>query len=168
MPDRTYAPSSFTEDPDRYKRGGLHPLVIGDCLHNERYRIAHKLGSGSFATVWLARDTQQDRYVSLKVLASTAALESKELDILRKIASGTVEHPGRQLIIFLLDDFIITGPNGRHRCLVTEVAGQRLSCKPDAVMGSLDQARNVGREIAQALGFLHTIQISHGGKTALG
>jgi len=167
MPDRTYAPSSFTEDPDRYKPGGLHPLTIHDAVHHERYRIVHKLGSGSFATVWLAKDNQENRYVSLKVLTSDTPLETKELDVLHKIASAQVKHPGRQFVIQLLDDFIIEGPNGKHRCLVTEVAGQRLSRKSDAAMGSLKQARAVGRQIAQALGFLHTIEIAHGGERHL-
>lgn len=34
MSPRTYAPSSstYTEDPDRYRENGLHPLIIGDTL----------------------------------------------------------------------------------------------------------------------------------------
>ncbi|KAF2676241.1 kinase domain-containing protein [Lentithecium fluviatile CBS 122367] len=162
MSNRIYGPSSHTEDPDRYKHGGLHPLVIGDSIHDGRYRIIHKLGSGSFSTVWLARDTLSNKYVSLKVLDASTPLGSKELRILHHIAASSLEHPGRQYVTHLLDNFVIEGPNGQHRCLVTEAAGQRLSRKPESKVGSLDQARRTGLQIAQALGFLHAIEIAHG------
>lgn len=55
------------EDLTRYKRNGLHPIILGDilpkpgtCVGNRegesRYRVLLKLGFGAFATVWLARD----------------------------------------------------------------------------------------------------------------
>lgn len=57
MPQQIFraSPSKYTEDPDRYLNNGLHPIDIGDTLEG-RYQILHKLGFGSFATVWLARD----------------------------------------------------------------------------------------------------------------
>lgn len=44
------------EDIDRYVAGGYHPVRLGDTLRSDvaTYRILHKLGRGSFATVWLA------------------------------------------------------------------------------------------------------------------
>ena len=45
------------ESPNRYQLGGYHPVHIGDFVH-ERYRVIHKLGFGTFSTVWLARDLQ--------------------------------------------------------------------------------------------------------------
>ena len=45
------------ESPDRYRPGGYHPVHIGDFVH-ERYKVIHKLGFGTFSTVWLARDFQ--------------------------------------------------------------------------------------------------------------
>ena len=52
-PKRSYRISSSTnaEDAELYKAGGLHPLLIGDSLKGDRYRIVHKLGFGSFSTV---------------------------------------------------------------------------------------------------------------------
>lgn len=75
MPDRLLSPDAFhwfcdnVEDITLYRRGGYHPVKLGDCfstlpadnllyrsLPTSRYRILHKLGHGSYATVWLARD----------------------------------------------------------------------------------------------------------------
>jgi serine/threonine-protein kinase SRPK3 len=162
MSGRIYFPSSISEDPDRYSKDGLHPLIIGDTLKDSRYRVVHKLGSGSFSTVWLSRDTVENKYVSLKVLSADTPLETKELQILQAITSSSLDHPGRQYVVHLLDEFVIDGPNGKHRCLVTEVAGSRLSKKP-AALGALDHARVVGLQIAQALGYIHVLKIAHGG-----
>ena len=45
------------EGPDVYRPGGYHPVHLGDLYH-QRYRVIHKLGFGSYSTVWLARDLQ--------------------------------------------------------------------------------------------------------------
>ena len=45
------------ESPDRYRPGGYHPVHLGDIYH-QRYKVIHKLGFGTYSTVWLARDLQ--------------------------------------------------------------------------------------------------------------
>jgi hypothetical protein len=40
----------------RYKKGGHHPVHLGDLMHDGRYQIVHKLGWGGWSTVWAARD----------------------------------------------------------------------------------------------------------------
>lgn len=40
------------EDPEWYKKSGFHPVHIEE-LHHSRYRVVHKLGYGSYSTVWL-------------------------------------------------------------------------------------------------------------------
>lgn len=44
------------EDTQRYTTGGFHPVRVGDVASSSsgHYRILHKLGHGSFSTVWLA------------------------------------------------------------------------------------------------------------------
>ena len=43
------------ENPDRYRPGGYHPVHLGD-VYDGRYKVIHKLGFGTYSTVWLARD----------------------------------------------------------------------------------------------------------------
>ncbi len=169
MSERTYAPSpsTFAEDPDRYRKDGLHPLIIGDTLRNGRYRIVHKLGSGSFSTVWLGKDASENRYVSLKILSAETPLDCKELQILEAITATPVAHKGREFIVQLLDHFIINGPNGKHWCLVTKVAGDRLARKPGLPYNSLEWPRTISLQVAEALGFLHTLGLAHGGESSV-
>ena len=75
-----YYHDSPIEDVARYSPGGYHPVKLGDCFSTlpttatpsssnlcsstlPRYRILHKLGHGTFATVWLARDLLPPRCV---------------------------------------------------------------------------------------------------------
>ncbi len=44
------------EGIELYCPGGYHPTHLNDLLKDGQYQILHKLGFGSFATVWLARD----------------------------------------------------------------------------------------------------------------
>ncbi|PGH12938.1 hypothetical protein AJ80_06543 [Polytolypa hystricis UAMH7299] len=78
---------------DYYAPRGYHPVTIGDELCAGRYVIAHKLGFGRSATTWLAED--------------------------RRAKS---ELPGKVIVQNLLDSFKLSGPNGIHRCLVTDAA----------------------------------------------
>lgn len=58
------------ENLEPYRSGGYHPTHINDCYHNNRYEIVHKLGSGSYSTVWLAKDHHENRFVALKIVAA--------------------------------------------------------------------------------------------------
>ncbi|KAJ9416107.1 hypothetical protein QL093DRAFT_1077991 [Fusarium oxysporum] len=61
-----YLPIEDVESPYGYSPGGYHPICIGDHL-TDRYRVIHKLGYGSFSTIWLVRDEIASKYVALKV-----------------------------------------------------------------------------------------------------
>uniref|UniRef100_A0A8R1IH93 non-specific serine/threonine protein kinase n=2 Tax=Caenorhabditis japonica TaxID=281687 RepID=A0A8R1IH93_CAEJA len=67
------------EDPRDYKRGGYHPVNIGDVF-NGRYHIIRKLGWGHFSTVWLAWDTQEKRFVAMKIVKSAEHYTEAALD----------------------------------------------------------------------------------------
>lgn len=49
--------SDDEEDLEDYKKGGYHPVSIGDRFSRDRYIVVRKLGWGHFSTVWLAYDT---------------------------------------------------------------------------------------------------------------
>jgi serine/threonine protein kinase len=67
--DKFFFNGTDCEDLDNYKPGGYHPVHLGDTYSTlpgsdrPRYRILHKLGSGSFSTVWLAKDLSEEKCV---------------------------------------------------------------------------------------------------------
>ncbi|KAI9270403.1 hypothetical protein BDA99DRAFT_501667 [Phascolomyces articulosus] len=44
------------EDPNDYKKGGYHPVQVGDLYKDGKYKVVRKLGWGHFSTVWLVQD----------------------------------------------------------------------------------------------------------------
>jgi serine/threonine-protein kinase SRPK3 len=109
----------YDERLEQYRPGGFHPITIGDHLCG-RYRIVHKLGFGTFSTVWLARDERADRYVVIKIAVAKETCESQENTITRLLRDKA--HPWKDLILPTLDEFFLTGPNGKHQCTVTAPA----------------------------------------------
>ncbi|KAL2018976.1 hypothetical protein VTK56DRAFT_10201 [Thermocarpiscus australiensis] len=113
----------LVEDVERleyYRPGGYHPIQIGDRFH-ERYRIVHKLGYGSFSTIWLARDEPLSRYVAVKVCTADAIQQKHdEVDTLSRLSTAALPNGigGRFLVQVILDHFSIRGPNGTHCCLL--------------------------------------------------
>ncbi|KAG7627368.1 putative protein kinase CMGC-SRPK family [Arabidopsis thaliana] len=119
--------SSEDEGTEDYKKGGYHTVRVGDTFKNGAYVIQSKLGWGHFSTVWLAWDTQESRYVALKVQKSAqhyteAAMD--EIKILKQIAEG--DSGDKKCVVKLLDHFKHTGPNGKHVCMVFEYLGDNL------------------------------------------
>jgi hypothetical protein len=158
------------EDVEKYTSGGFHPIHLGDALKGGRYCVLHKLGYGGFSTVWLARDKDQDRLVSLKVLTAEASRQPTELTILRHLDEHAHANPWRSSIIATLDDFIIDGPNGRHLCYVSRLGGPSLSAisdSPGEIAGTrrlrAPLARRLARQLAKAVSFMHDVGIVHGG-----
>ncbi|KAJ2994547.1 hypothetical protein NUW54_g7532 [Trametes sanguinea] len=121
------------EDYEKYKPGGYHPVIIGDTfdkdmslpVHHRRYRVVHKLGYGSYGTVWLANDSHTRKYIALKVsmaldASASNAVGAREAHFLRSFAAAQRRaHPTH--VVELYEDFQIQGPNGRHQIIVTEV-----------------------------------------------
>ena len=82
----------MTEDMSLYCLGGYHPIIVGDILSpsdggDERgYRIMHKLGWGSYATVWLAQKTDSGaEFVAVKV-SKADGIPTRELAMLQAAA----------------------------------------------------------------------------------
>ncbi|KAG6222087.1 hypothetical protein E4U26_005535 [Claviceps purpurea] len=160
---------SECEDPTEYKQFGLHPIILGDVLpkpltcvsdvnKEPRYRIMLKLGFGAFATVWLARDLVDKRYVAVKVgHGSDNPLPDREAEILSQIRETGPGKHGYETVIELLDVFIVEGPNGFHQCLVTEVVSP-LSDEDVVQRWSFD----VVRQLVEGFAFLHGEGIVHG------
>ncbi|KAL8140384.1 hypothetical protein V2J09_006405 [Rumex salicifolius] len=124
--DSDFYPSE-DEGKEDYKRGGYHPVQIGDGFKDGRYIVQKKLGWGHFSTVWLAWDSNESRYVALKVQKSAqhyteAAMD--EITILKQIFDGDPDD--KKNVVKLLDHFKHSGPNGKHICMVFEFLGDNL------------------------------------------
>ncbi|KAG6359868.1 hypothetical protein INS49_010921 [Diaporthe citri] len=153
-----------------YQTHGYHPIVLGDVLPKAgtcetdeskapRYRIIQKLGFGAFSTVWLARDILESRYVAVKVCCGTdKPVFSRETNILRHIQHSSKGCAGFDNVLALYEAFIISGPNGWHECLVTEVVAplQGLGIK------NVWSKKDVVKQIASAVSLLHSQGIAHG------
>eukprot|EP00051_Salpingoeca_urceolata_P009330 m.113643 g.113643 ORF g.113643 m.113643 type:complete len:719 (-) comp16254_c5_seq1:1509-3665(-) len=118
--------SEDEEDAADYKRGGYHPVKVGDTFRG-RYRVIQKLGWGHFSTVWLVRDLKAAAsYAALKIVKSapqyTDAAQD-EIKLLCAVRDTSPDAAGRHRIVLLLDHFKHQGPNGTHVCMVMEVLG---------------------------------------------
>jgi len=103
------------EDPKDYVKGGYHPVKIGDLFHN-RYHVVRKLGWGHFSTVWLCWDLTDKKFVALKVVKSAAHYTETALDeikLLKCVRQSDEKDPFREKCVQLLDDFKISGVNGK-------------------------------------------------------
>ncbi|KND91013.1 Serine/threonine-protein kinase SRPK, partial [Tolypocladium ophioglossoides CBS 100239] len=158
---------------ESYHPGGYHPVLLGDVFNSGQYKVIRKLGEGSYATVWLARDLRNSRYVALKILVSEISASTNELRILHHIAQ-VAPAEGARHITQLLDEFEHRGPNGIHRCLVFEPMGPSVDSmveelpqfKPRQlgmkVRYSPQMAKSILKQSLQALAFLHENGIAHG------
>ncbi|KAG0354583.1 kinase-like domain-containing protein [Gamsiella multidivaricata] len=121
--------SDEEEDMEDYKRGGYHYISVGDVFNEGRYVTLRKLGWGHFSTVWLARDTVENRHVALKVVKSASHYTETAIDeikLLERVVQANPSAPGRKYVVELLDHFMHRGPNGLHVCMVFEVLGENL------------------------------------------
>lgn len=161
-----YMPLEDIEKPDRYRPGGYHPISIGDCLSG-RYDVVHKLGFGTYSTTWLARGRDMKKYVAIKIAIADADVpESKIFDTLALSEPSDEGHPGEALIPRVLDTFSLDGPNGRHRCLVTEPGMMTLAEAKDASYTRLFRmpvAKAIAAQVIQAIAFLHCRGVVHAG-----
>lgn len=161
-----YCPGpDWCEENEFYEVGGLHPVLIGDSLRNGRYTVLHKLGYGGFSTVWLAHDQEAERYVALKILSVAGSRSVNEIAIQRHIfGSGTARDD--LPISKIIDRFSFKGPNGRHNCLVLQMAGPSLRVLYDqSVKLKPEYARNLAGQITNIIAKLHARNIAVGDLT---
>ncbi|KAI9933897.1 hypothetical protein MW887_004969 [Aspergillus wentii] len=144
-----------------YEPGGYHPVKIGDYFLN-RYRIVHKLGHGTYSTIWLAQDETSNKNVAVKVCR--ASFNALEIGMLAKLSAPSSDR-GRAIIPSILDRFNIQGPNGDHVCLVTSPARMSVSdAKKESWISlfQLEVARAIAAQLVIAVQYIHSQRFVHG------
>jgi len=117
------------EDREDYRKGGYHPIHIGDRFKDGQYTIVRKLGWGHFSTVWLVKDNCTDRHFALKVVKSAKHYTETALDEVKLLQTVAEKNPnaiGRQHVTGVYDHFMHKGTNGTHVCMTFEVLGENL------------------------------------------
>ncbi|KAB5513585.1 kinase-like domain-containing protein, partial [Coniochaeta sp. 2T2.1] len=153
------------EDLDQYRPGGLHPILIGDFLDDfQRYKVEHKLGHGSFGTVWLCFDYWIHEWKAVKVLAADSSheVEASEMAILKHFASVSDQELEKHHISLPEVRFFIDGPNGRHLCCVAPVFGESLYRIWRDYGHDREFLRRVCFQITEAMAFMHSRGVCHG------
>lgn len=155
------------ESREDYRRGGYHPVKIGD-LFLQRYHVIRKIGWGHFSTVWLCFDFEDKRYVALKIVKSATNFTETakdEIKILKTVRDTDPTDPKRNKTVQLLNDFKITGVNGTHVCMVFEVLGYnllKLIIKSQYRGIPYENVKTIIRQVLEGLDYLHTkCQIIH-------
>ncbi|KAJ5703977.1 hypothetical protein N7493_011115 [Penicillium malachiteum] len=142
--------------------------LMRDTLKAGRDRPFRKIGEGQFSTVWLARDTERNRYVAIKI-GFTWFLKSQvdEVSVMKLLRDSSVnEQPGKNHVVKLLDDFVQDGPNGSHVCIVTKPLGRQV----EMALSDFDLespapylfCRTICIQALHALGYLHRQRVMHG------
>ncbi|KAK9829340.1 hypothetical protein WJX72_005262 [[Myrmecia] bisecta] len=150
---------SEDEGTEGYKKGGYHPVKIGEKYKNGRYTVLRKLGWGHFSTVWLVRDADTGREAALKVQKSAqhyTEAAKDEVTLLKQISDG--DPSDERHCVHLFDSFEHSGPHGRHVCMVFEVLGDNLLSliKQYKYRGiPLPVVRSLTRQVLVALDYLH-------------
>ncbi len=130
------------------------PLTPGTGIG--RYEIVCLLGSGGMGEVYRARDTQLRRDVAIKLISRALSDDSVTVDrfIREGLAVSSLNHPN---IITIYE----TGHAPEGRYIVMElVEGRTLR---ELVREGLEweRARDIGRQVAEALTVAHAAQIVH-------
>ncbi|KAL4886849.1 kinase-like domain-containing protein [Aspergillus karnatakaensis] len=115
---QTIQPSEVLDEErfETFKQGQYYPANIGDVI-NSKNQITGKLGFGTTSTVWLARDLEGHRYVTLKIYTRDEG-NQEEFQIYQRLDQGNPQHPGYAHVRKALDVFTIPRSSGDHPCLV--------------------------------------------------
>ncbi|KAL3419950.1 serine/threonine-protein kinase SRPK3 [Phlyctema vagabunda] len=156
------------ESPECYREGDFHPVRLGDTFKSQqdgtrRYRVVRKLGWGTCATVWLAKDNSTSGFVALKICAATGSRAKEEAEFLKSIRRlDDADNYCQQL----LDEFEHVGPNGVHQILVLQPMGRSLENYLERLNSShLENwhpfAREVSRQLVLGVQHIHEKGIVH-------
>jgi len=124
---------------------------------SDRYRIERELGAGGMATVYLAHDLKHDRDVAIKVLHPDLGAALGGERFLSEIrTTARLQHPH---ILPLLDS---GEADGLLYYVMPLVTGETLRARLEREKQlAIDEALLIAREVADALGYAHSLGVIH-------
>lgn len=134
-----------TIDPERALKPGR---ILG------HYRIRHRLGGGTFGTVFAAWDLRLERMVALKVLKRNV-LESRDAILAEARAAARVDHP------HVCTVYSVAEQDGLPLIAMQYLEGRTLEALIQQGLAR-DAADMLARQIAMGLVAAHAQQVVHG------
>jgi len=122
-----------------------------------RYTIEREIGRGGMATVYLAQDLKHDRTVAIKVLQPelSATIGTERFDREIRVAAK-LQHPH---ILTLYDS---GDADGLLYYVMPFISGESLRSRMDREhLLPIDDALQITREVADALGYAHSMGVIH-------
>jgi serine/threonine-protein kinase len=132
-----------------------------DCKTIGRYEILDELGRGAMGRVFRARDPVMGRVVALKSLLSASlagdqAQEFRDRFYREARAAGALAHPG------IVPVFDVGEDDGVPFLVMEYVQGRTLAeAVKQGERYTLDQVCEIGRQLAEALGYAHRHGVIH-------
>ncbi|EAA33510.1 kinase-like protein [Neurospora crassa] len=168
-------PTSAVEDPNQYRRGGHHPILLGDHLgpstNPSRFRVFHKLGYGGFGTVWLCQDMDEMRnnkrwkWRVVKVMSAKASnlkggnADLKVMEMFEGVDRELLKMKG---VSIPMESFWVEGPNGRHLCLMMEWLGPETTGLARCIGQCDGMMKDICFQLLEAMEFIHSKGLCHG------
>lgn len=120
-----------------------------------QYQVVESVGSGSFGTVFRARDILLDRTVALKVLRPGSSAASESL-LAEARAAAALNHPNVCTI------FGVDASDGAPMIVMEYVVGESLASRLRGGALSTEYAATYTRQIAAGMAAAHAANVVHG------